>query len=610
MAITNTPNEVVHQAYKSDKRSWFALKHTHLSSYQPGYEHPDLVLPITGNTTVKLNMSRYLQSAPTVTPLFDSMRVNFRVFFAPQRLYTRGLYGNNFEEVDNIEEIELPILPPQDSGATLNVSAIMPGSLLNRLGYPSCLLFGSTIQPLVPNHYADPDDMAYTIQDAEDGNVPFNVRGKWNLTPIVAYFDIWNHYIRNPYVEYVPVTDQQVYILGQSPFTDVSVSYQPAQVLVNSVLGVRGVVSSQFSFVERPSYYILRQNGDDGIFDNDWSFGGIVPLVDRVFYNDDTSTTLYDFVNLLKGRVTSTGMLPTNFGEHYQTMFYDEEEINNLNSIVIETDDDGNPTVEGLRLGKSIWNKTLRTILRGRKYTDWVDVQFGSKLKMSDHPIFVGSDSMIVSFQDILNQSSQGDVPLGKAAGAGARGGKNADSDRTIVFTAQEPGYLMVLVDFVPEVSYTNVVPRWLEYETMSSFPMPAYSGRTFQDLKVSDLCFVADGSKPDVNDMVIGKQPLYFDFMSSYNRSSALFSDAGDSVSGASSFRSYTFQRLFDLYDLSEGGAPLVDYMRSTYILPTTFDYNFADVGQNGRQNFWMKTEYNIRLFQPLEKQVVSGRI
>lgn len=611
MAITNTPNEVVHQAYKSDKRSWFALKHTHLSSYQPGYEHPDLVVPITGNTTVKLNMSRYLQSAPTITPLFDSMRVNFRVFFAPQRLYTRGLYGNNFEEIDNIEEIQLPTLPPPSAVIPSNVTAIMPGSLLNRLGYPACILFGNTIQPIVRNHYADSDDLSWDFADAALGDVGFNLRGSWNLTPIVAYFDIWNHYIRNPYVEDVPITDQQLYRIGQEHSDEPSVVYKPAQSLVNAVLGVRGVVTSQVGDVSHPAWYITWQSPDSDDFNNRWYFGGgVVPLVDDIEPNADGTTTLGEVVDYLKGRVSSTGMLPTNFGEHYQTMFYDEDEINSLNSIVIETDENGNPTVEGLRLGKSVWNKTLRTILRGRKYTDWIDVQFGSKLKISDHPIFVGSDSMLISFQDVINQSAQGSVPLGKASGAGARGGKGADGDRTIVFTAQEPGYLMVLVDFVPEVSYTNVVPRWVEYETMSSFPMPAYSGRTFQDLKVSDLCFVASGSNPDINDMVIGKQPLYFDYMSSYNRSSALFADAGDQDTGTSSFRSYTFQRLFDLYSLSESGVVGGAYLRSTYILPTTFDYNFADVGQNGRQNFWMKTEYNLRLYQPLEKQVVSGRI
>lgn len=204
---------------------------------------------------------------------------------------------------------------------------------------------------------------------------------------------------------------------------------------------------------------------------------------------------------------------------------------------------------------------------------------------------------MLISFQDVINQSAQGDVPLGKASGAGARGGKNSDGDRTIVFTAQEPGYLMVLVDFVPEISYTDVLPRWVEYDSMSSFPLPAYSGMQWQDLKGSDLVYTGT----NFDDFVIGKQPIYFDFMSSYNRTSGIFNTAG--------FRPYTFQRRFDLSLLDEQ-VGLLDYIQSTYILPTTFDYNFADIGQNGRQNFWMKTEYNLRLFQPLDKQVVSGRI
>lgn len=603
MAITNTPNEVVHQAYKSDKRSWFALKHTHLSSYQPGYEHPDLVLPITGNTTVKLNMSRYLQSAPTVTPLFDSMRVNFRVFFAPQRLYTRGLYGNNFEEIDSIEEIPLPtsVIDATASFEGGEVFVISRGSLLNRLGYPASIIAGGKVLPIDALHNRN----SYNAAGLRAVDSTYN----WNLTPIVAYFDIWNHYIRNPYLDDVPITrhvsfeaDGEVVGLVDPDYTLV-----PAQSLVNAVTAVRGVFTEVFDSVEPQSFYIL---GGYQIGDGLSSFAGVVPLFDSaLFSGSPDSITSSDLLARNFGSyVTPTGMMPTNFGEHYQTMFYSEDDINKLQSIVIETDDSGNPTVEGLRLGRSVWNRTLRTILRGRKYTDWIDVQFGSKLKISDHPIFVGSDSMIVSFQDILNQSAQGGVPLGKAAGAGARGGKNADSERTIVFTAQEPGYLMVLVDFVPEVSYTDVLPRWVEYETMSSFPMPAYSGMQWQDLKSSDLVF----SNETVNDNVIGKQPIYFDYMSSYNRTSGLFAcqrvfNFEDNTIGEG-FRSYTFQRNFD--SIGQSSDAYISQVFGTYILSNTFDPQFADVGQNGRQNFWMKTEYNIRLFQPLEKQVVSGRI
>lgn len=605
MAITNTPNEVLNQAYKSDKRAWFAQKHTHLSSYQPGYEHPDLVVPITGNTTVKLNMSRYLQSAPTVTPIFDSMRVNFRVFFAPQRLYTRGLYGNNFEEVDDILQVELPSFSTgvhPDSMDSAQVFVVSRGSLLNRLGYPAGFIWGNNYLPLDKDHYL-PDDL----------NAPLDVfyesgfsSQRFNATPIVAYFDIWNHYIRNPYLEDVPVTQAVLYegTPGEDPLGlfDPSVVYEPAQALVNAVVGIRGISTDTLgTTVYSPSTYILgmyNHCSDDGANDVVFDFprfASVVPLMDSTLFGP--SDTISSVLSGIGDFVTPTGMLPTNFGEHYQTMFYSEDDINKLQSIVIETDADGKPTVEGLRLGKSVWNRALRTILHGRKYTDWVDVQFGSKLKISDHPIFVGSDSMLISFQDVVNQSAQGTVPLGKAAGAGARGGKGADGDRTIVFTAQEPGYLMVLVDFVPEISYTDVLPRWAEFDSMSSFPLPAYSGMQWQDLKGSDLVYTGTS----FDDTVIGKQPIYFDFMSSYNRTSALFNTRA--------FRPYTFQRRFDL-SLLEEQVGLANYVQSTYILPTTFDYNFADIGQNGRQNFWMKTEYNIRLYQPLDKQVVSGRI
>lgn len=587
---TNTPNQVVHQAYKSDKRSWFPLKHTHLSSYQPGLVHPDLVQPITGNTTVKLNMSRYIQSAPTVTPVFDTMRVNFRVFFYPQRLCVRGLYGNNYEEVDNIESIEIPQLIMPNFSNENYFGLVLRGSLLNRLGYPSGVVGHGNIIPLRKGSYDElllNGSPALSISDALQNS---DLRNSFNASPLIAYFDIWNHYIRNPYVNSIPVL-QNRFITNSDNDWSPSIFYYSDDFITNAILGIRGVVSVPDSAtVRQPSSYFLNQaNG----LPNSYCFGGTVPLLDCSNISQfSTLSSLFDAgIDTL---VSSTGMLPSNFGEHYQTMFYDDEEIEKVLDI------DLGSTVESFRLGKSVWNRALRTILRGRKFTDWIDVQFGSKLKMSDHPIFVGSDSMIVSFQDVLNQSSQGDSPLGKAAGAGIRGGKGHHADRTITFTAQEPGYLMVLVDFVPEVSYSDALPRWTEYETMSSFPMPAYSGRTFQDLKLSDSTLVySDGD--EFNERVIGKQPLYFDYMCSYNRTSGLFA--------TKPFDGYTFRREFDIDDLQEV-SDIEEYVRSTYILPTMFDTAFADVGVNGRQNIWMKTEYNLRLFQPLEKQVVSGRI
>lgn len=586
---TNTPNQVVHQAYKSDKRSWFALKHTHLSSYQPGLVHPDLVQPITGNTTVKLNMSRYIQSAPTVTPVFDTMRVNFRVFFYPQRLCVRGLYGNNFEEVDDIESIEIPQLSLiGNSNWDENMfGLVLRGSLLNRLGYPACASNNNGIIPLRRGAYdvmileSAPTPTLASLMD--DSDLPTS----FNASPLIAYYDIWNHYIRNPYVNFIPtLLNRRFRVQFDGTWTPI-VNYVSDDIITNAVLGVRGVtsVAGTANILAPEDYYRTDDGNPDQVF-----FGGQIPLFD--WMTDEI--TFGDNFFRLDSVLSSTGLLPSNFGEHYQTMYYDDEEIEKVLDI------DLGSTVESLRLGKSVWNRALRTILRGRKFTDWIDVQFGSKLKMNDHPIFVGSDSMVVSFQDVLNQSSQGDTPLGKAAGAGIRGGKGHHTDRTITFTAQEPGYLMVLVDFVPEVSYSDALPRWAEYETMSSFPMPAYSGRTFQDLKLSDSSLLYSYGD-EYNERVIGKQPLYFDYMSSYNRTSGLFA--------TKPFDGYTFRRVFDLETL-EYVSDIENYVGSTYILPTMFDTAFADVGVNGRQNIWMKTEYNLRLFQPLEKQVVTGRI
>lgn len=618
MTQKNSPTGVVGQYLATPGRAWFDRSFTHLASYPIGKQCPDAVVPLTGNTTVKLDMVSMLQTNPTPTSVFDSARCTVRVFFYPQRLCVRGLQNDNYMELDEIEEKQLPAV-------TLDFPeprVVMYGSILNRLGLPASVATGNTLVPLNPKLYFDED----TTKTASEFSA-FTAQ-KLNLSSLIGYYDICSYFLANPYDTEIPFDTPERYlnkdasgnIVMRSLFDFDNVTYYNLKDFQNWIELIKGINSSTES-INIPSQSVLL--GDSQSF--------AMPIARSFFAVDDTFITsefpqdvtlsafswsgnpLYNVAKVLSTYSSTTGLWPSTYLEDYQSTWFDVDDINSLNAVELSYETNGTPLSE-VRIKQSIWNRMLRSVLRGKRLSDWMDIQFGKKLALSNHPIMVGADSFEITFDDIIANSSgsagqgtvgnTGFVPLGAAAGRGGGYGntnrRNKKDDRTITFTTQEPGYLFIIRDIVPHVSYPDARPRHFDYTVMADFPLPMYSGKTFQDLAVSDIMVT---SSPDYNDTVVGKQPIYYDHMISGNTLGGLLQ--------SNLYDSYTFKRISDINDMSvENSETNARHLRSTYVLRGMYDFQFTDWSQNNGENIFIKTYYNLRCYQPLDKQVVKTRL
>lgn len=586
MNKSNSPQSVVGQRFADAKRQWHDMQKTHLASYAAGFETPALVQPLTGNTTVILDMDHAIQTNPTATPVFDAMRVTVRAFFAPQRIYCRNLLGNNLVELNTIEEIELPTMPYTNPYGDVSyayesgMSVIPYGSLLHRLGYPASILAFSGPIPLDTRRWSREVPVATSDEDPRK-----YVSDSWNLTPIAAYFDICARYLSNPYDMEVPMSQ---WVISDDKLAYNYTGYTNVKDVQTTVADVRGYIVDN----ELPSANVRRifsrvTDVSMNVVTSGLSFGDI-PLTVVV---DDPDVPFTEIAGYFAGQSCQLGLWPALYMQDPTTTYFDTEEIETL--MAVETGSD----VQSYRLGQSIWARTLRSIMNGKSFEPWIEAHFGVKLKLTDHPIYVGKDVYHITFNDVLNtngDSTNNEVPLGSAASRGGAGGKTR---KQIAFTTQEPGYLIVLLDIVPYVSYTDWLPNWLDWKTYSSFPLPEYAGRTFQDLTVGD---VVNTGVPSVNKTVIGKQPLFYDFMINRNSLGGIFS--------SELLDAYTFKRNFNVSTLTN--EQVVSGARSTFIQKGMYDYAFPDWGQNGGENIFIKSQFNMRLLQPIPRDVIKNRI
>ena len=597
----NNPQSVVGQKFANSNREWHDLSFTHLASYAAGFQTPVAVIPLTGNSTVVLNMKHALQTNPTVTPVFDGMRVNVRAFFCPQRLYSRGLIGNNIMEVDEIEEVAIPTIPYYNGSGSFNYNSevgthiIMYGSLLHRLGYPAGVL-GMTYAPLDPRGYIAQDITTDTHSNLSIGKT--DPTTTFNLTPIAAYYDIFNHYLSNPQqMENVPVANFTTGEYGSLQFGYNGDLVRNVYDAIDWMRQLKGFVTDPSSGTI-PSVISLFKHPSAGVFSGLQTglfgpYGELTHLISRV---GSPSLTYLEVAEYFCNKVSQLGLMPSLYMDDPVTTWLNSDDIDNLMSTPIVGDD-----VEGYRLAKTRFNRLLRTIFNGRKYQPWIEAHFGTNLKLADHPIFVGSDYFNITFSDVMNNSASSDgdgIPLGAAASRGQTGKEDREQ---ISFTALEPGYLIVILDIVPYVSYTDFKPNWLSWKTLASFPMPEYSGRTFQDLSVNDVYHVG-GS---VGEEVIGKQPLYYDFMTRRDTLGGIFSGP--------LLETYTFKRKFDASSVQTNNPEyetVQDIAASTYINKLSYDYAFPDWGQNGGENIFIKSIFDLKVLQPIARQVINTRI
>lgn len=629
VSTKNSPTGVLNDGNQPRvARNWHDRSHDNVLSLAVGFEYPTLIEYMQGNSTVKLDINCAIQTQPTLSPVFADVYVNNMVVFCPLRLYVPGLYGNNYLESDVIENIAFPVL--EASRQTLTdypeeTFAILQGSLLAHLRYPRVFGFGLPVDRRLWI-------TRYSQVEQELGEGEFNYPdayyspdwSAYNSLAILAYMDACLHYVVDPYDKSLPFEN-----------TRFEVSYDSSKNIFSlDVLRVRRSYDYDdlLNLVYEAKGLKTGTNFLDEGFRIDWFSSSELPnftselllpiellealpqAVEKLpldDWNSDPSNQLG--FQTIGSYVAHDGLFPVTFAPDYFTTFYDDDQVNKLYQISFS---DG--SYMGLRLAQADYNRTVNAIIRGQKYTDWDEATYGVELRLSDHPIKLGSDSFRIAYKDIVNQNSGAErsgnpVPLGTAV---ARGYAASGLNKEFHFTTLEPGILFVLTSAVPAVQYSADVPIHHTYAKMGDLPNRYYDGATFQNTRFGEMIHTGSSMIP-LDDYSIGSVPIFYQNMISHDRVSGLLA--------TEAFGSYTFTRDFgpkgflddlvlnDDDDLTP--AAVLDLARSKYVNGANYDYQFAassplfnQIGDTAAsENYFLYMHFQLRVLEPLTNQVIG---
>lgn len=616
-------------------RNWHDRSQDNVLSIATGFEVPTLCEWLQGNSTVKLDINCAIQTQPTLSPVFADVYVNNLIVFCPLRLYVPGLYGNNYLEADVIENISFPQISSLFSGAFSedpeNQHVILQGSLLAHLRYPRAFSTGLPVD----NRLWITNSGQLEIETAEgefsyyDSYTPVDF-SQYNALGVLAYFDACLHYVVDPYDKSIPFerTEFTIEYLSDSNLATPEYSldvqrfrtaydYDDLLSLVYEAKGLKtgtnyldnglqidGLPQSATTLPLLSSYVSVPIELAEAISEEGSSF--------RLDAWNGSSSEKLGF-QTIGSYVSHEGLFPVTFAPDYFTTFYDDDQVNKLYQISFS---DG--SYMGLRLAQADYNRTVNAIIRGQKFDDWDEATYGVNLKLSDHPIKLGSDSFRIAFKDIVNQNSGAErsgnpVPLGTAV---ARGYAAQGLKKEFHFTTLEPGILFVLTSAVPAVQYSADVPIHNRYLKMGDLPNRYYDGATFQNTRFGEMIHTGSSYIP-LDDYSIGSVPIFYENMISHDRVSGLLA--------TEAFGSYTFTRDFGPRGFLDGitlndddditPAAVLDLARSKYVNGANYDYQFAAsspifnaLGDTAAsENYFLYMHFQLRVLEPLTNQVIG---
>lgn len=567
-----------------------------------GYVKPVFTDRILANTHVKLDINQASFANPTVSPLYGRYRVKYLAFWAPDRIYIPAWRDGDIMVDDNYPYpvVTLPVERPGSTYFEAVTHYDMPyvpvSSLLSYLG-------------MFPANF---DPSSWHSSDLPDAP---------NALPLLAFWDIYRHYIVNPQESTFPIRIQSFrpehinagLVIQASNPVDVRPSREN---LDNFFRAVRSALSDGSTSINA----IYRRSLQHDIFSRRY-LSSDVPWTQI-----STSQDVIDNCVLLQDYHYGLPMAP--YGSDMFTSWVSNENVElerNASRVNIPVMTNNNQTygvmtMDSWVLASRIQNKVRKTIFKNSDFSQYIDVQYGIKPPTDlTKPMFLGAFVSDIVFNDVISsvqgENADGSSPtmnsnrnLGSRAGYGR--GTDREKNEFIEFTSREPGTLMILQIITPEVFYyEGQDPMWRITNFNEEFN-PCFDGVGFTPLETFSLNAVPhlmldpqgricynDRSYADYNTS-IGQQPYGMHHMAKVNQLSGQMAEYG-------SYLTYSLARSFNyvrsLYENQQSSR--TDYY-SSYIIPEMFTNIFKAYTQD---NFQFYLNFDYLKYQPISKQFLA---
>lgn len=284
-----------------------------------------------------------------------------------------------------------------------------------------------------------------------------------------------------------------------------------------------------------------------------------------------------------------------NFGLDYFTCAMAKPQQGNAQRVTIETSGGTSSfTIAALRAANSLQQFAERNELAGPRLQDYVKAHYGADLSsgVAQRTLLLGSGEITAYTKGIYQTANNAAVannnPFSKSVAA-QYGSVECSGKLNLIqdFTAQEPGYIMVMASLVPRVTYNSGVSRiLLRYNAQNSqtdMATPLLQNVGNQPIYQKELT----GRLADNN--VFGYIDRYGDYKTRFDELHGLLRD-GESL------ESFALQRSF-AYD----STPVIgnDFLQ----IPTDYlDQVAAVSGEVSQYGVWMDVYHNYKVSMPLD--------
>lgn len=602
--MNNQVSQLLDVQFPDPQHSNFNLGRVNRFTADVGYLIPCYVEEVLADSYKRLDLEALVQCNATVAPVMGSFTTKVEAYFVPIRIYHEHLI-NNDRAIDFSDDFAFHYFPWLNRGsastyANGSTMVVAPGSLLEYLGmFPAGWHSG-----------------AWT-------STPSSSEMRINAYPFIGYFDIYRNYYANPYDEDIPFRVYNKLDNDYNPFQDglfgddatIKLSVFDAfinQIRDDSTALVGGRVTPRavdvFSYFNR-YFKFLPNNLQEQVS---------VPLFQ--YQKGFASSQHYSTDSGLH-----YGLLRRTYKDDYFNARFSSDFVEYLRSQsrvkVSVAGSEGTFDITQLRLANRIAKYVDKLGFSDSRFGTWLKAHFGTKLNdRADIPQFLGSISSTLTFDDIISSAQTGigdtvtsNEALGSRAGLGAGYMKNDGA--FVEFKAVEPGYIICLFSIVPNVSYTQGIRKMFLKTRFADLYVPEMDAVGYQDLHKVEMTALGPNFSPDAQlgdgvrfedfNTVVGKQPSWFEYMTSIDESHGL-------MTVKNKYGYWTLNRPYDPKQYQEGpggfdgvyDATAMSFDPSTYIRPEYFNYIFAV--NRVIDNFQVQMRWYDKTSQPMSKQVL----
>ena len=411
----------------------------------------DEVIP---NTTVNLDLAMSIQLPPLASETFMNVDYKVEAFFVPTRLvmagYDKWLVGED-SFVNN-------------SGVTWTMRAPI-------------VKFRS--QDCAPGSLADYLGVMYSPGTSSLAATDYSIATAF---PFLAYHLIWDDWYRNSLVQKSLYRSQ-----FEATANSTQNSYYPSNMkfYVPRATGSNYILTNSTQFADGSNIFALRQRN----FGSDYftmatpsaqngdaqKVSMVLPQEGIIRYEKiaaDTPVQVSSGVFAPMDYATSAAAANGKDGDIYFDGIQDPSGNYVLSASF---------TIASLRAANSMQQFLERNNLIGNRLVDYVKGHYGATLldSIAQRPVYLGSMSVPVYSKGVYQTAKDSNSGNNPFDSVGSRYGHaySEANQHLIHYTAEEPGYIMILGSLVPQVTYSSGIERYLsrylEFHSQSDMANP-----------------------------------------------------------------------------------------------------------------------------------------